>query len=49
MFVEIEGQRIEFLASRVGLERSKLVPPMFASIFPDLTILLMQCAVQENC
>ena len=42
VLVEIEGQRIEFVAPRVGLERPEPVPPMHSPVLPRRIVFLMQ-------
>ena len=46
--VQIEGQRIEFLASCVCFEWPEPIPPMHASIFPGLIVFPVQCDVKEK-
>lgn len=41
VLVEIERKRIEFLASVISFEVFELIPPMLASVFPDLRLLLV--------
>lgn len=49
VFVEIEGQGIEFFTSSIAFEGSELLPPMLPTIFFDGTILALQCVVQKEC
>lgn len=49
ILVQTERKGIEFLTSCICFERPELVPPMLTSVFPYLTILLVECVVQEIC
>ena len=46
--VEVEGQGVELLASRVCLERPEPVPEMVAPVLPGGAVVPVQGAVQEK-
>lgn len=49
IFVQVERQRVELFTPRIALKRSELVPPVFASVFPDGTILFMHRVIEKIC
>lgn len=49
VLVQIEGQGVEFFVPCIALEVPELIPPVLPSVFPDCSILLVQCIVEEVC
>lgn len=48
--IQIEGQRVELLAPRIGLERPEPVPPVHPPVFlGSVVLLVVKRGVQEVC